>query len=336
MIAVAALNLLLAQASPAPTASASATPAVSSSPSPAAKPRLVRMASGAIAIPATWQAAPDTITAVARQGIIGAWMSGSDSGETLVLFDIPRNALSLNAVVERMQARIARSVPGAALKSSSAQTFCGGMHGSKLVYSDSSGNGTTIMIALTRARAYYLTYQYPGYPGASVEGEAAAESLCPPPDPVVHLPPPPVSVPSGWTLQDPTSFGLPEGTTEWVWQPPVGATQGLEVNAVPRSAIYSLGPYASLILISNSYDRSRVRDALMSMRVVSNEPMRICGKYDGSYRRLVMPAKNGQVDLEWIAAVTDSARYNAIYWHYATTAPDADAERAIRSLCPRS
>ena len=336
MIAVAALNVLLAQASPNPSSDASATPAVSSSPSPASKPRLVRIASGAIAIPTTWQAAPDTITAVAQQGIIGAWMSGSESGETLVLFGAPRNGVSLDAIVKRTQARIAHTIPGAALKGSSAQTFCRGTHGWKLAYSDSSGNGETFMIALTGARAYLLTYQYPGYPGVSAEGEAAAESLCPPADPVVHMPPPPISVPSDWTLQDPTSFGLPEGTTEWVWLPPVGTSQGLEVNAVPRSALYSLGAYGSLISILESYDRTRLQKAFMALRVVSSEPTRICGKFDGSYRRLVMAAKNGQVELEWIAAVTPSAKYNAIYWHYATTAADPRAERAIRSLCPSS
>ena len=106
---------------------------------------------------------------------------------------------------------------------------------------------------------YFLTYEYSGYPGVSAEGEAAAESLCPPADPVVHLPPPPISVPSGWTLQDPTSFGLPEGTTEWVWLPPLETTQGLEVNAVPRSALYTLGPYGSLISILESYDRARMQ-----------------------------------------------------------------------------
>jgi hypothetical protein len=129
---------------------------------------------------------------------------------------------------------------------------------------------------------------------------------------------------------------LPEGTTEWVWLPPAGATQGLEVNAVPRSALYSLGPYASLMSILDSYDRTQMQKAFMALRVVSSEPMKICGKFDGSYRRLVMAAKNGQVALEWIAAVTDSTRYNAIYWHYATTAVDPRAERAIRSLCPSS
>jgi hypothetical protein len=336
MIAVAALSVLLAQASPEPSANASATPTVSSSPSPASKPRLLRIASGAIAIPTTWQAAPDTITAIAQQGIVGAWMSGSESGETLVLFGTPRNGVSLDVIVKRMQARIEGSIPGAALKNSTAQTFCRGTHGWKLAYSDSSGNGETIMIALTRARAYFLSYQYPGYPGVSAEGEAAAESLCPPADPVVHMPPPPVSVPSGWTLQDPTSFGLPEGTTDWVWVPPVGTAEGLEVNAVPRSALYTLGPYASLITILESYDRTRLQKAFMALRVVSSEPMRICGKFDGSYRRLVMPAKNGQVQLEWIVAVTDSATYNAIYWRYTSTAADPRAERAIRSLCPRS
>jgi len=334
MIAVAALSVLLAQASPKPSSDASATPTVSSSPSPASKLRLVRIASGAIAIPTTWQAAPDTITAVAQQGIIGAWMSGSESGETLVLFGTPRNGVSLDAIVKRAQARIVHTVPGAALKGSSAQTFCRGTHGWKLAYSDSSGNGETFMIALTGARAYFLTYQYPGYPGVSAEGEAAAESLCPPADPVVHMPLPPISVPSGWKLQDPTSFGLPEGTTEWVWLPPVGTSQGLEVNAVPRSALYTLGPYGSLISILESYDRTRLQKAFMALRVVSNEPTRICGKFDGSYRRLVMAAKNGQVELEWVAAVTPSARYNAIYWHFATTAADPRAERAIRSLCP--
>jgi hypothetical protein len=335
MIAVAALSVLLAQASPTPSSNASATPAVSPSP-PASKPRLLRVASGAVAIPTTWQAAPDTITAVAQRGIIGAWMSGSESGETLVLFGAPRNGASLGAIVERTQARIAHNVPGATLKSSTAQTFCRDMHGWKLAYSDSSGNGNTIMIALTRAHAYFLSYQYPGYPGVSGEGEAAAESLCPPADPAVHMPLPPVSVPSGWRLQDPTSFGLPEGTTEWVWLPPVGTTQGLEVNAVPRSALYTLGPYGSLMSILGSYDRTRLQQAFMSLRVVSNEPMKICGKFDGSYRRLVMTTKNGEVALEWIAAVTDSARYNAIYWHYATTAADPHAERAIRSLCPNT
>lgn len=294
------------------------------------------MASGAVAIPTTWQAAPDTITAAAQQGIIGAWMSGSGSGETLVLFGTARKGVNLDGIVKKMQARIARSAPGAALKSSTAQIFCGGTHGWKLVYSDTSGNGETVMIALTRARAYFLSYQYPGYPGVSAEGEAAAESLCPPADPVVHLPPPPVSVPSGWTLQDPTSFGLPEGTTEWVWLPPVGTSQGLEVNAVPRSALYTLGPYASLMSILDSYDRTQMQKAFMALRVVSSEPMKICGKFDGSYRRLVMAAKNGEVALEWIAAVTDSAKYNAIYWHYATTAADPRAERAIHSLCPSS
>ena len=334
MIAVAALGVLLAQTSPKPSSNASATPTVSSSPSPASKPSLVRIASGAVAIPATWQAAPDTITALAQQGIIGAWMSGSESGETLVLFGTPRNGVSLDAIVKRAQARIAHEVPGAALKSSTAQTFCRGARGWKLAYSDSSGNGETFIIALTRSRAYFLTYQYPGYPGVSAEGEAAAESLCPPADLVVHMPPPPISPPSDWALQDPTSFGLPEGTTEWVWLPPVGMSQGLEVNAVPRSALYTLGPYGSLISILGSYDRTRLQKAFMALRVVSSEATRICGKFDGSYRRLVMAAKNGQVELEWIAAVTPSERYNAIYWHYATAAVDPRAERAIRSLCP--
>jgi hypothetical protein len=70
MIAVAALGVLLAQTSPKPSSNASATPTVSSSPSPALKPSLVRIASGAVAIPATWQAAPDTITALAQQGLL--------------------------------------------------------------------------------------------------------------------------------------------------------------------------------------------------------------------------------------------------------------------------
>lgn len=326
MIAVAALGVLLAQASP----------AVSPSPSPASKPTLVRVASGVLAIPTTWQAAPDTISAVAQRGVIGAWMSGSGSGETLELFDSPRNGASLDTIVKRTQANIVHDEPSAQLKSSNAQVFCRGRRGSKLVYSSSSGNGETVMIALTRVRAYFLVYQYPGYPGVSAEGEAAAESLCPPADPVVHMPPPPVSVPSGWTLQDPTSFGLPEGTTEWVWLPPVGTTQGLEVNTSPRAALYNLGAYGSLILILHNYDRTRLQEAFMALRVLSSEPMRVCGKFDGSYRRLVMAAKNGQVALEWVIAVTDSARYNAIYWHYATTAADPRAEQAIRSLCPRS
>lgn len=189
---------------------------------------------------------------------------------------------------------------------------------------------------MTHARAYILLYQYPGYPGVSPDGEAAAESLCPPADPVVHMPSPPVSVPPGWTLQDPTSFGLPEGTTEWVWLPPVGATQGLEVNSVPRAALYSLGPYGSMILILHSYDRESLQKAFMALRLVSSEPMRICKRFDGSYRRLVMMARNGRVALDWVSAVTDSTRYSAIYWHYTTTAADPRAEQAIRSLCPRS
>ena len=80
-------------------------------------------------------------------------MSGSESGETLVLFGTPRNGVSLDTIVKRAQARIAHGVPGAALKSSTAQTFCRGTHGWKLAYTDSSGNGETFMIALTRARA---------------------------------------------------------------------------------------------------------------------------------------------------------------------------------------
>ena len=330
MIVVAALSMLLAQASP------SAAPLPSASPSPTAKPTLVRIASGAVAIPTTWQAAPDTITAQARQGVIGAWMGGSASGETIVLFTIPRNGMSLDTIVKRMQARMTQTAPGATLKSSTAHAFCRGAPGRKLVYSDTTGNGDVVTIALSRARAYFLAYQYPGYPGVSPEGEAAAESLCPPADPVVHLPPPPISAPPpGWVLQDPTSFGLPEGTTEWVWLPPSGATQGLEVNAVPRGALYRFGPYASMILIFHSYDRVSLQKAFMALRLVSGEPMSICKRFDGSDRRLAVMAKGGRVAMEWISAVTPSMTYNAIYWHYATTAADPVAEQAIHSLCPR-
>ena len=149
---------------------------------------------------------------------------------------------------------------GAVLRAAPRKLCLQGTHGWKLAYAGSSGNGETFMIALTRARALLSDLRVFGL-SRSFSGR---RSGCRKPLSTSR------SGRASTASADLGSIGLDaagsdivwlarKGTTEWVWLPPLETTQGLEVNAVPRSALYTLGPYGSLISILESYDRARMQ-----------------------------------------------------------------------------
>ncbi len=239
------------------------TPATSPTPLTSPTPGSALAQSAVVAIPASWHAETITTKAeVVRR--LGKWTNGPDAGESITLDVAPNFGLDLAAIAKATSGNMRNADPKASMLTSGPIRRCQGRPGWKQTFSD-AGDGITVVYALTQSRAYFAIYKYPGYPGPSAEGEAAAESLCPPSDPIVHLPPPPISAPAGWRSKDTSAYDTSPGPTAWAWDPPLGqpAAEMLFVSEFPM-------PHATPA--SRTASRRSLPGTLRAMRQWYNVP----------------------------------------------------------------
>ena len=205
--------------------------------------------------------------------------------------------------------------------------LCRNQQGWKQVYAGPAGDGITYVLAATRSRAYIATYGYKGSRN-SPEGEAAAESLCPPRDPIVHQPPAPIDAPP-WPAQDSAAYFSPgAGWTTWVWDLHAGESisQRIVVGAFPMPPGRGGLSYGLTSMMS--------RYAKGKATVLQRSPMRLCRGLDGVYVSMLAATAHGTVALEAAMTFEKGRAYAAMYFHPAAEHPRPEAEHAIRSLCP--
>lgn len=329
------LSSLVAQAASPQAASAqpSIAPAVSvpsATPSAPAAPATRPQESNVIAIPSTWKVANVKQSSdVFRR--IGAWTDGSGNGEALTVDVAPSFGFDLKRFQASTSAQIKRDASVTMLSSGPLQ-LCGGRSGWKQTYRDSSGEGMTFIFTLTRARAYVAAYTYPAYPGASTTGEAAAESLCPPPDPAVRLPPPPLAAPAQWIAQDPSAYYAPRpGWTEWLWQAPVK-------ERVPQRLVVMEFPMPPNAAVSYSFTAWISRFSQGHATVLKRLPAELCHRStDGVYVAMrVTDSKSTPLMLESVMTVVAHRAYVAVYSRAAGEPARREAYQSLASLCPAS
>jgi hypothetical protein len=316
----------LVTASPQPSASPQAAP----SPQPSAAPQAAapsRARSTTLAIPASWHAQPlPAGKPTAFFKIVGMWGSGDES---IVLNVSPSLGYDLEQVSTRLMQETQRRAPSLALRESGTVRLCRGSAGLKETYQDSAGDALTYVTSVTRSRVYVAAFTYSIKTGPSPEGEAAAESLCPPRDPVVHVPRPPIDAPA-WPAQDPDSYFTPiPGYTFWVWDrhPGDAMSQRIFVTTFPMPVRGSLSYGFTSVVAHFSKGPTTVMQRL---------PMVLCGATDGVYVSVTTIRARGPLLMEGVMTAVRGVAYAALYVHAAADASRPDAERAIRSLCPSS
>jgi hypothetical protein len=297
---------------------------VTASTAPSATP--IRPASSIVAIPPSWHVGRWTSSKPTDfYKVVGVWTTGD---ETIVLSVAPSLSMDLQQITARSIQRMSRDQPSMALRESGTVRLCRGQSGWKEVYGDSAGRGVTYVTAVTRSHMYFVTFAYSAAKGASVEGEAAAESLCPPPDRVVHLPPPPIDAPP-WPSQDPDAYFPPvPGYAYWVWDLHPGNSGSQRVYVVtfpmlPGHGGLSYGLTAMLGRISNG-----------RATVLQRSPITICQSIDGVYVSAIAPGTRHTLAVEAVMTVEKRRAYVAMYLRTASEKPRPEAEHAIRSLCP--
>jgi hypothetical protein len=309
-------------ASPIPTATASATASASATPPP-----LRRIGSAIVAIPSSWHAEkPRTFAGVAA--VLGKWNDGTPGGEWIALSVSPSTGLDARSFAGRVRDV---SLRGLSLVSSAPLPLCRGTRGWKELYRGSDGSGYTFVYAVTPTRAYIATYAYPGYPGPSAEGEAAAETLCAPTDPVVHVGPPPIEPPSGWHPETPAIFTeaghLP--TTTWLWYPRSDGNrdQSIGVMSFPM-------PSRGGLSFGITYWLEGLYGGREHATVLQRSPMPLCQTLDGMYVVVRGTRVHTPTEVEAVMTLLNKVAYVATYTRALSLPKRPEAERAIRSLCP--
>lgn len=282
--------------------------------------------SGILAIPASWRnqnwhahSGDDHFTR------LGAWTS-ADGHESIVVDDTPMFDANLQRIAQSVADGMKTTSRAMVLREASTVRLCRGQQGWKQVYAASAGNGMTYVFAATRTRVYVATYL--AQSGASPEGEAAAESLCPPTDPIVHLPPAPVQAPSGWTAVSDVATGpLPAGLTYWAWIPS-GSQRAQRFVAMkfpmpPGHAGLSYGLSTMVARFTNGH-----------ATVVERNPIELCHSTDAVYVVMEYASRMGPVFLESVMTIAGKRAYAVVYTRGASDHARPEAERALRSLCP--
>jgi len=280
---------------------------------------------GLVTVPTDWKSSPPPATAGSAVHFVGKW-ANPDSGEQISILWGPKLGESLATVAQRSGDAITRRLPGALL-SSAPLKLCHDGDGWKQTYTDSHGGGITQVFAVTRARVYTAIYHYPGYPGTSAAGEAAVQSLCPGADPVVELAPAPIAAPKNWALQDPAGFVPTGNVVVWMWSLP-GADplrQGIEVRVTPSSQNPS----------AYAFMNGLVRADDNNLQTVARKPVRLCRSQSGLYLEQVADTDGGQVYIESVSVKAGGRMFGAFYWRLLTQPNRAEAESALRSLCPQ-
>jgi hypothetical protein len=331
-----ALALAIAQAvSPQP--SLAPTPAPTAAPTSTATPSAVPNAtptapatrqSNVLSIPASWRAQSVKPTAeVIRR--IGEWSDGAGNGEAIALDVSPSFGMDLKKLEESAATGIRHQVSVTMLSSAPLQ-LCHGRAGWKQTYRDTSGEGMTFVYALTKSRAYVVSYTYPAYPGPSPQGETAAESLCPPPDPVVSLPPPPLEPPAKWIAEDPNAYTTPRaGWIVWMWHAPLK-------ERVPQRLMVAEFPLPPSGGISYGFTEWITRYANGKATVLKRVPAELCHRsVDGVYvaMRVIDPDGKAML-LESVMTVAGHRAYAAVYSRVNGEAARREAYDALASLCP--
>lgn len=307
-----------ATASPSPIPSATAS-------APAVEPVLTRRAGGAIAIPDGWRDKPVKSSPPLKS--LGDWNQSGDTGERITLDVMPRLGADLRNVADffKLPSDVATQV------TSTPFSLCNGMHGWKQTYNDSAGGGITIVLAPTRARVYIATYSYPAYAGATAEGKAGVESLCPPPDPATNRARIPISsAPNGWDVEDVTYFWAPAGDRNyaaWIWYSP-GAPPGSEQVSVWQ---FPIGHNRGLSFAITTF-LARELDAPPTG--IKRSAVILCGGLDGVAIEMQGVREKKPVVVRGIVTVKNRVAYAAIYTRETSRPELPDATRAVRSLCP--
>ncbi|HET6276879.1 MAG TPA: hypothetical protein VFE16_13190 [Candidatus Cybelea sp.] len=307
-----------------------ASPQAAPSPQPSASPPAAapaRTQSTTLAIPASWHALP--LPAGKPAGffkIVGIWGIGDES---IVLNVSPSLGYDLEQITTRLMQETKGRDPSLALRESGTVRLCRGSSGLKETYQDSAGDALTYVTAVTRARVYVAAFTYSIKTGPSPEGEAAAESLCPPPDPVVHVSRPPIDAPA-WPAQNPDSYFTPAAGYEfWVWDRHPG-------DAMSQRIFVTTFPMRERGSLSYSFTAVVARFSKGPTTVTQRLPMVLCRATDGVYVSVTTMRSRGPLVMEGVMTAVRHVAYAAIYVHAAADSPRPDAERAIRSLCPAS
>jgi hypothetical protein len=303
----------------APAATAPPTPLPTATPAPLQTSMLI--------VPGSWHVESTHLrneNAAFRR--LGAWAS-ADGSEEIALDVAPSFGYGFEAISQRVAGAMSRAVGSAALRESGTVRLCRGQQGWKEIYDGSGGSGITFVFAASRWRVYVATYRF-AHSGGSPEGEAAAESLCPPPDPAVHLPLPPVDPPAGWV----TSAGienapLSPNVVDWAWtiRPHGGPEQRFIAMRFPVPKRGGLS-YA----LSATVTRSASGRAI----VLRRQPVELCRATDAVFVAMLIDSPRGPTQLESIVTIAGGHAYAAIYVRLVSAAVRPEAERALRSLCP--
>jgi hypothetical protein len=297
--------------------------AFAASPSPAAM--TAPSSTAIVTIPPSWHSVRWSNKRSSFARVLGVWKSGN---ETISLREEPSLGESLQQITESWLKRTTREFPTLTLNESGSLRLCHNRSGLKAVYSDPSGSGVTYVAATTQTRIYVVAYEYSRNGGVSAAGTAAAESLCPPPDPVVQLPPAPITAPD-WPSRNPDTYFLPEpGSTYWVWDRHPGdlLSQRIFVTTFPMPS----GEHG----LSYAFTRVAQHGSTGPVTVLERSPIRLCGTLDGVFVSLAGSGTHGKMAEEAVITSVRRRAYAAIYVRGASQAARPDAEAAIRSLCP--
>ena len=129
-------------------------------------------------------------------------------------------------------------------------------------------------------------------------------------------------------MQDPAGYasGLGRGTTYWTWFVPGDRRLTQKVTAMafpqPRFGGISFGLTRALAQLYGGH-----------LTVLQRSAMPVCG-YDGVYVRMHAADANGPASIEAVLTVADKRVYFASYSHLLAQPERAEAEHAIRTLCP--
>jgi hypothetical protein len=295
------------------------------SPSPIGSPTPVplRWSGSLIEIPVTWQTVPVVGHGAA---VLGFWNDGTSGGERIEVRTLQSDAYDAKTIAALYRQLVSQR---AAYVSGKPVQLCHGAAGWEDRFHDSSGGGYALVYGVTPTRGYVATLAYPGYPGASAEGQAAVESLCPPGDPIAHAGPPPIEAPAAWTTIPAAIFpaAFPTSRTVWQW------TRGSHGPGRESLVVWKFGlptGFHGITIALDQYMRGK-----SSAGRIHRSPIPLCGTYDGGYVEMHAVELGVPVAIESVVTVADHTEYLAAYERPASQPADPRAERAVRSLCPK-
>jgi len=298
------------------------------SPTPLVTPGPVaQMLHGMVTVPVSWRSenwsVHDSDPHLRR---LAAWATG-DGDQSIAVDVADVFGVKLRSFAQSIADGMHKSNPQFALREAGTVRLCRGQDGWKQMYAASSGGGITYVFAVTALHLYVATYSFGQ---SSPEGEAAAESLCPPPDPVVHVPPPPLQAPARWTaVPEIADRSFPVGVTAWAWiAPQAEYSQRLVALKFPLPAGHGGLSYGFSAMLAHL--------AKGHATVLRRSPVELCHSTDAVFVAMEYSAGTQPMLAESVMTIAGTNVYAAVYTRSASQRPRSEAELALKSLCPPS